>query len=533
MTIDLAALHFLRPWWLLLIVPGILLPLLWLRRHDLRRQLNGIIAPHLVEHLMIMPAEARRLRPVHVLGATLVLSAVAAAGPTWRQDIPDFLDDRAPLIIAVDLSPSMDADDVPPSRLAAARHTLHDLVMRRGGARTALIAYAGTAHLVLPATEDPGLLDTFIQALATDLMSTPGKDVLAVIGQALRLLDAEKTPGTLLLLTDGADASQFDAIARRLTGTQLQVLVMAVGSQPTGPLRDTKGMPRLDAQGRPVQGDFDAQGLNGLAKAASAPLGSLVLNDDDLDWVELHARQHFKAASAEADQVRWKDAGYWLCWPLLLVVLFSVRRGWRVNWLPGLFLAMLLGGGAGQARAGALADAFFTADQQGRWAFEHGRYPQAAAQFSDPYWKGVAAYQAADFQAALANLGKLDTAPAWFYQGNSYVRLFKFPQAIAAYRQALRVQPDFAEAKANLALAEALLKDYQDQQQAGTPDEQADKVVEDRTPSTGGQQQQQKTPQAPSDQLWLNNLTTSPAQFLKRKFLIQDAAAQPAVEGAP
>ncbi|MCE7761327.1 VWA domain-containing protein [Pseudomonas putida] len=533
MTVELAALHFLRPWWLLLMLPGVLLPLLWLRRHDLRRQLAGIIAPHLVEHLMSTPMDSRRLRPVHWLGATLVLSAIAAAGPTWEQDTPDFLDNRAPLIVAVDLSPSMDADDVPPSRLAAARHTLHDLVMRRGNARTGLIAYAGTAHLVLPATEDPGLLDTFIQALTTDLMNTPGKDVLAVIDQALKLLEAEKTPGTLLLLTDGADTSQFDAIARRLAGTQLQVLVLAVGSKPTGPLRNGQGMLRLDALGRPVQGDFDVQGLKGLAKAASAPLGSLSLNNDDLDWVELHAQRHFKAASAAADQVRWKDAGYWLCWPLLLMVLFSVRRGWRVNWLPAFLLAMLLGTGTEPARAGVIADAFFTADQQGRWAFEHGHYPQAAAHFSDPYWKGVAAYQAADFQAALANLGKLDTAPAWFYQGNSYVRLFKFPQAIAAYGQALRLQPGFAEAKANLALAEALLKDYEGQQQAGTPDEKADKVVEDQTPSAGDQQQQQKTPQAASDQLWLNNLTTSPAQFLKRKFSIQDATRKAASQGAP
>lgn len=78
-----------------------------------------------------------------------------------------------------------------------------------------------------------------------------------------------------------------------------------------------------------------------------------------------------------------------------------------------------------------------------------------------------------------------------------------------------------------------MLKDYEGQQQAGTPDEKADKVVEDQTPAAGDQQQQQKTPQAASDQLWLNNLTTSPAQFLKRKFSIQDAAAQQAAKEAP
>ncbi|WP_336334506.1 VWA domain-containing protein [Pseudomonas putida] len=529
MEIDLAAFHFLRPWWLLLLLPGVLLPLAWTRRHDLKRQLTGIIAPHLVEHLVIRPREVQRLRPVHLLGAVLVTGGVAAAGPTWTQDIPDFLDNRAPLILAVDLSPSMDADDMPPSRLAAARHTLHDLVQRRAGARTALIAYAGSAHLVLPATDDPGLLDTFIQALSTDLIAQPGKDVLGVVAIANKLLAAEKSPGTLVLLTDGADTSQFEELGKRLADSDLQVLVLAVGSQDTGVLRDAKGMPRLDPQGRAVNGGFDAQGLQGLAKAANAPLGSLTLDNDDLDWIELHAQQHFQAAKGDGQTLHWKDAGYWLCWPLLLLAVCCVRRGWRVSWLGTLLLAGVLAGMPAPARAAGLADVFFTPDQQGRWAFEHGHYPQAAEHFNDPYWKGVAAYQASDYQGALTALARVDSAAAWFYQGNSYVRLFKFPEAIAAYRQALALQPDFAQATANLALAQALLKDYQEQQQ-NNPQVKPDKVVEDQTPVEGGKSQQQKTAMAASDQVWLDNLTTSPGQFLKRKFQLQQAAGTPTQE---
>ncbi|MDD1013898.1 VWA domain-containing protein [Pseudomonas rubra] len=522
MDIDLSAVHFLRPWWLLLLLPGVLLPLAWLRRHDLKRQLTGIIAPHLVEHLVIRPEDTQRLRPAHLLGAVLVIGGLAAAGPTWTQDLPDFVDNRAALILAVDLSPSMDADDVPPSRLTAVRHTLHDLVQRRAGARTALIAYAGSAHLVLPATDDPDLLDTFIQALSTDLIAQPGKDVLAVVGIARKLLEAENTPGTLVLLTDGADPGQFDALGQRLTDSDLQVLVLAVGSQDTGVLHDAKGMPRLDTEGRPVQGRFDAGALKGLAAASDAPLGSLTLNDDDLDWIELHAQQHFQAAQGDGASVHWKDAGYWLCWPLVLLALYCVRRGWRVNWLAGVLAVTLLGSLPAPARASSLADAFFTADQQGRWAFEQGRYGQAAARFEDPYWKGVAAYQASDYPLALASLARLDTASAWFYQGNSYVRLFKFTQAISAYRQALRLQPQFAEATANLALAQALLKDYQAQQQ-DNPELKPDKVIEDQTPVEGGKSQAQPTPVAASDQVWLENLGTSPAQFLKRKFQLQQA----------
>lgn len=155
MDINLSDFHFLRPFWLLLALFGALLPLIWRRSRDLQRQLRGNIAEHLLPHLLITPQDNQRLRPVHLLCALLILGAIAAAGPTWEQDRPDFLENRAPLIVAVDLSPSMDASDVQPTRLEAAKHKLHDLIQRRAGARTALIAYAGSAHLVLPPTDDP------------------------------------------------------------------------------------------------------------------------------------------------------------------------------------------------------------------------------------------------------------------------------------------------------------------------------------------------------------------------------------------
>jgi Ca-activated chloride channel homolog len=520
MEINLSDLHFLRPAWLLLALFAAFLPLLWRRGRDLQRRLRGQIAEHLLAHLLVTPEDHQRLRPVHGLCALLMLGALAAAGPTWEQDRPDFLENRAPLIVAVDLSPSMDASDVQPTRLEAVKHKLHDLIQRRAGARTALIAYAGSAHLVLPATDDPALLDTFIQALNTGLIDKPGKNVGAVIEQAKRLLDAEKTPGTLLLLTDGADIAQFGELDQRLRGSTLQVLVLAVGRVDGGVIQGANGQPRSDGNGRPVLGSFDQAALKQLASAVDAPLGSMTLNNDDLDWIELHAQRHFQTSSAEQRELHWKDAGYWLCWPLLLLALLNVRRGWSVNWLPALLLAAGLGWPAAPAQANALTDAFFTRDQQGRWAFEHDHLPQAAALFVDPYWKGVAAYHAADYDLALATFARLDTPQAYFYLGNIYVRRFKFDQAIAAYTQALKLQPQFPEATANLALAQALLKDTESAEQ-NVPETKPDEVKFDKAPGKG-QSKAIKTEQAASDALWLHNLTTSPAKFLRQKFRLQD-----------
>ncbi|QLG93406.1 VWA domain-containing protein [Pseudomonas yamanorum] len=494
MTFNLSDFHFLRPTWLLLALIGLLLPLLWRRSQDLQRRLRSNIAPHLLPHLLLTPSDPHRLRPVHLVSALLVLGALAAAGPTWEQDRPDFLENRAPLIIALDLSPSMDTADVPPTRLSAAKHTLQDLVQRRKGARTALIVYAGSAHLVLPPTDDPALLDSFIQALATDLISKPGKDVAAVIDQARRLLDAEHTPGTLLLISDGADVTQLPSLKKHLADSPLQVLVLAVGSQ------------------------FDSVALKQLAAATDAPLGSLTLNDDDLNWIELHAQQHFQNADEQQRQLQWKDVGYWLCWPLLLLALFSVRRGWSLNWTAVLMLGFFLQ--PAPAQANALADAFLTPDQQGRWAFEHHHYPAAAALFSDPYWKGIAAYNAADYDLALTSFTQVNTAQAAFYRGNIHVRRFKFDDAIAAYQQALQQQPQFPEASANLALALALKKDTESASD-NAPEVKPDEVKFDKAAGKG-QSKAIQTEQASSDALWLQNLTTSPANFLRRKFSLQD-----------
>jgi Ca-activated chloride channel family protein len=528
MDIDLAAFHFLRPLWLLLIVAGIALVLIWRHSQDLIKRLGASIAPHLLRHLLITPSEQPRMRPVHLVCALLVLGAIAAAGPTWQQDRPAFVENRAPLILALDLSPSMDASDLSPTRLQAAKHKLHDLIQRRAGARTGLLAYAGSAHLVLPPTDDAELLDGFLQALATGLIERPGKDAIGAIEQAKRLLKNgdETQPGTLVLVTDGADASQFKDLPKHLDGSDLQVLVLAVGNADGGMVRDGNGQPRIDSTGRPVLGSFDENALKQLADAADAPLGSLTLNDDDLDWIELHAQKHFQDANDAQQAVHWKDAGYWLTWPLALLALLAIRRGWSLHWTAAVLLASQLVLNPAPAQAGVIMDAFFTPDQQGRWAFEHGHMPQAAAAFHDPYWQGIAAYKGSDYDLALASFARLNTAPAYFYLGNIYTRRFKFAEAIAAYNQALKLQPQFAEATFNLALAIALQKDYDDAAEKA-PDVKPDETkVDNQHPA--GKGKNVVVEKAASDELWLQNLSTSPAKFLKQKFSLQDAAAKAA-----
>lgn len=499
MDLDLSAFHFLRPWWLL----GLLAAALawWARRGegDAAGRASGI-SPVLLPYLIVRSPGSRGPRPIDVLALMLAVGSVAAAGPAWHRDQPEFLDNVAPLIVAVALGPSMDGADVPPTRLEAAKHLVRDLAARRAGARTGLIAYAGSSHLVLPPTDDTSLLDLFTQALASDLIGPQGRDAAGAIALAAQVLAAERAGGTLLLLTDGADAGGQDAVRQRAqAAADLQVLVMAVG-----------------------QSGLDKAALQNLAQAAGAPLGSLTATPDDLDWITLHAQQHFQAVQdAQSGASHWKDAGYWLCWPLALLAWLTVRRGWNVAWMAAIVIAVSVGVPA-QSHANPLADAFLTADQQGRRAFDNGRFEEAATLFHDPYWKGRAAYQAGKYADALAAFSKVETPEGVFYVANTQTRLRQYDAALAAYDRALALSPGWEAASVNRAIVERLLAAMSQEQQGGQA-EPPDQTIADKT-AKDGKMVAAPAAQAASEDVWLRNLTLSPARFLRGRFAVEDAA---------
>ena len=109
--------HFLRPLWLLaLLAPP---AIVWMasRSGDIRNRWKGMIAPHLLDSLVIEPDGRRRYMSAWMLAAVISIAVLGAAGPTWKREAPPFVADTASLVIAIDLSPTMDAIDVSPSRL--------------------------------------------------------------------------------------------------------------------------------------------------------------------------------------------------------------------------------------------------------------------------------------------------------------------------------------------------------------------------------------------------------------------------------
>jgi Ca-activated chloride channel homolog len=523
MAIDLTAFHFLRPPWLLLLIPALLLPLAWIRRNDVRARWRDIIAPHLLDHLIVGDDRRRGMQPVHTLALLIALASIAVAGPAWQQERPPFDEDKAPLVVVLELARSMDASDVAPTRIERARQKVLDLAAARKGARTGLVVFASSAHLVVPPTDDPAMLDLYVPALAPSLMPRDGRNAAAGLAIAERVLTKDLAAGTIVFMSDGFDDSHTDEFTRMAKASKHQLLWLAVGTEHGGVIRDAHGEPAMDEAGRPIVGSFDAGAIRKITQAASIPLASMRGDDDDIEWIEHRAQVYFEAAREQKITPRWKEAGYWLVLPILLVALYTFRRGWTVKWLPVIVLTAVAGGLPKPAQAQWL-DWFATHDQQGRWQFDRGDYKQAAARFDDPMWKGRAQYLAGDYADALATFARLDTAEADLYIGNSLAHLEDYAGALKAYDNALSRRADFSAARANRDLVQALIKSEND---AIRPpgDVKPDQVDIQKNKKTGGQRVTVDQ-MRPSEDAWMRNLDVSPAAFLQRRFE-QEAGASP------
>src|SRR5579862_1868897 len=258
--------HFLRPQWLWLLLAVPVIYLSFHIRDDVRARWKRYIDPELLDHLIVAHKRRWRFRPIHMVCLLILLGAVALAGPTWKREQPPFTEDKAPLVIALDLSQTMDAIDLEPTRLERAKLKLRDLLKVRNGGRTALFVYAGTAHMVLPFTTDNSLFDLYLSSLSTSLMPLRGKDTAKALNAIEDFLKGESVPGTILFVTDGVEPRALGALREFTAKNQDQndILVMGVGTSSGGPVRAADNRFLTDNTGRRVFTRLDVNSLRSL-----------------------------------------------------------------------------------------------------------------------------------------------------------------------------------------------------------------------------------------------------------------------------
>ncbi|MEM9314895.1 MAG: VWA domain-containing protein [Pseudomonadota bacterium] len=323
--------HFLRPEWLL-VLPLCLFGWWRIRRSASKLAPVGeLVAPHLRDALTVHRDSLSRLRPVDgVAGAALCL-ALAAAGPTWSRQPSPWFAESAPLVVALEVTDSMRANDLLPSRLDRARFKVLDLIAARTGSRTAVMAYAGSAHIVVPPSTDIDVIRPLLESLDPAIMPTPGANAGAVLEPALALLGDEATFGTLLFVNDGFDALDVPALAEFASRPGMPaVTALVVGSDGGGVALMPDGTPARRKDGARVDTAIDTAVLRRIENETRVPVTRVTSDDEDLRRVLRTIESQL--AQADDPDARWRDEGWWFLWPAALLTLLSFRRGWTMRW---------------------------------------------------------------------------------------------------------------------------------------------------------------------------------------------------------
>lgn len=435
MNLAFADIHVLRPAWLFALA---LLPVLawaWRRRAQRRSAWRSAVDPHLLPHLLEQGGgrgAGGRLEGMAVLGG-LALAILALAGPSWRT-VPQPLQARGgALVVALDLSSSVQASDLQPSRLVQARARIGELLQASGG-DVALVAYAEDAFVVSPLTPDAANVTVFLDALAPDIMPVDGQRPERAIRLAGELLEqAGHARGDILLLAAGVNQAAVGAAAEAVADGH-RVSVLAMGTAAGAGYRDREGNIHRSALDAPMLAALAAGG-GGRVHDWSEPPAQLAAALGAGQGVDSGA-----GTASGAGLVR-EDGGFWLLPPALFLLLFAFRRG---GVLAALALCLLLP-----------QPPVFAAGQEGVEGSAWRRADQAAHARSV---EAEQAYREEDFATAERGFAGLPGADAAYNRGNALARAGRYEEAIAAYDEALAAEPGMADALANRAAVEAAMR---------------------------------------------------------------------------
>ena len=491
--------HFLRPWWLLALAPALLLAIVLWTQKQRARQWQQIVSPELLKYLL--DGQTTRTNPLQIaaLLACWIVACVALAGPSWEKRPVAVEKNQQALVIMLDLSPSMMSEDIKPSRLVRARLKMIDLLRERKDGQTALLVYAGDVHVVTPLTDDVETIINIIPALHPNVMPAEGSNTEAAVERGLELLkDAGIPQGDLLLITDGiiGDA-QYSIIETMKQNSLYRLSIMGVGGTEPTPIPSNKGGFVRDGKRNIVTTQLNAGELQSLANQTRGRYRTLANNSSDIDYLmDLPAPEQQETQKVDREFDSWYDRGHWLALLLLPALFYCFRRGVLLSlWL--IPLAALM---PNKSYAFDWDDLWKNKNQQAYAQLQQQKAAEAAQNFNDPQWKASAQYRAGDYAAAAQNFSQFDSADAHYNRGNSLARAGKLPEAIKAYEEALKKQPDMADAKKNRKLVEELIKQQQQNQEQQNPEQNSDQQQDDKNKQDEQQGQQNQGNQEQSKQ---------------------------------
>ncbi|MGL6260960.1 VWA domain-containing protein [Vibrio sp. WXL210] len=468
--------NFFAPWWLLVLL---IIPALWWKQQRAKR------VPLVAEHLQHKPQKHTNLFE-WCIALIVALSAVAMAGPHWREsDLPQSQLQRARVIV-MDMSQSMYSQDIAPSRFQQAFYKVTDLVKQLDEGYTGLVAYTDVGYVISPLTHDNNAVLTHIEHLSPAIMPTTGKNAAQGVHEALTLLtQAGFEQGDIVLVTTGISKAEKQALTRVLNNAAFTLSTYAVSTVEGAPLLDLDGVTVLDEQANEIVSKLVPERLMRLVSEHDGVAVTYEPSHRDIHALHDHLVQLRYRQEMDEQRERWSlqyiNDGYWLLWPIagLLVVLF--RRG--VVWS----IVLMVSINPEMAQAQSWLQWLANDDRQGYAHFQKQHYHQAADAFTDPTWQGVALYQAGDYAGAVEVFLTIEDESNAYNLANALAMAGQLELALEHYDQVLALDPDHLSAKVNRHRVQEALQLQKE-------------VVDSDNPSASGDSDQQESGEAEGEE---------------------------------
>jgi len=500
-------LHFIRADWFYAFIPLLLFLLLSYKKTSNNRNWLGVIDPQLLPFVLNKSAGKQRRYPLLLVFIASSLCITALAGPVYKKLPQPVYREQSSLVILLDLSRSMNAADIKPSRLARAKLELLDLLKARKTGQTALIVYAADAFVVTPLTDDNATIANLVPALETDMMPAQGSNLAKALAKTVSLFTQSGViKGDILVMTDDIHQRDESAI-KKVVAQGYRLSIFGIGTTDGGPVplgTEAGGGFLQDSHGAIVIPKLQPQKLQRLALSGGGLYTSLQPGDDDVNKLsalfqssEVAQQTDKDAGDKNLNADLWQEEGHWLLLPLLFFAALWARRGW----LAVILIFMLPLPQPAYADGIDAEHLWSSPDQKAMRAFDEGDLEQAAKDFSNPEWKASALYRKGDYEAAARTLQHTDSSDGNYNKGNALAKQGKLEDAIKAYDKALELDDNNTDARYNREqVKQALKKQQQNPQQQNDQQQDQQKQDDQKQDGQNKDQQQQQGDEKKQDQ---------------------------------
>jgi Ca-activated chloride channel family protein len=504
----------------LALVPVMVLVFLYVLRGK-KNTIKKIGDPALVNQLIKDYSPSKFLLKFILIVTAFIAGVIALANPRMPQGSTMVNRSGIDVMIALDVSKSMLADDIKPNRLERAKQFIAKLIDKLPNDRIGIVVFAGRAYLQMPLTTDHSAAKMYLSSATPDVVPTQG----TVIGDALKMCynafnTKEKKYKSVVLISDGEDHDKTaEKITRAMADEGVMINTVGIGSpEGTTIIDPATGETKTDAEGHPVITRLNEEELKSIAGNGNGLYQLFTNTDEIVDAMDKQLQSMGQRSITENSLVNFKNFFPWLLGLALILLLaeffisevkkIAVVKKTIIKKEASALIALLI------LPCLLVAQNSNTLIKNGNDAYNKKEYDVAADNYKkaadkEPanekaqynlgnalYKKGNADDALQAYDAAIKSTkSKNDQSASWYNKGVSLQNNKKLPECIDAYKNALKLNPADEDARFNL--QKALLQQQKQQQQKEQQDKDKKKPKDDKQKD---KQQQEKDQQQPKPQ---------------------------------